>query len=171
MLEKYGRLPPRLSGGAANAAMARVRERKFFDSGDYAMSKAGVSSGEDVGTAIPSPADVPHAVSAAESPAASLAPSPSTSAGTGAGTFTPPPTSTSTSISASGSGSGCSSGSTSVDSPTLAPAPISAPRPGTNMGFTGRPAHEAVSAYPLAVANPSPLAVPQDEQPSAMDEN
>lgn len=38
-----------------------VQERKYFDSGDYAMSKAGVSPPQSVGTAIPSPADIPHA--------------------------------------------------------------------------------------------------------------
>lgn len=38
-----------------------AQERKYFDSGDYAMSKAGVSPPQSVGTAIPSPANIPHA--------------------------------------------------------------------------------------------------------------
>lgn len=38
-----------------------MQERKYFDSGDYAMSKAGVSPPQSVGTAIPSPANIPHA--------------------------------------------------------------------------------------------------------------
>ena len=41
--------------------LTAVQERKYFDSGDYAMSKAGVSPPQSVGTAIPSPADIPHA--------------------------------------------------------------------------------------------------------------
>lgn len=134
VLEKYGRLPARLNGSAANAAMARVRERKFFDSGDYAMSKAGVSSGEAVGTAIPSPADVPHAVSAASEQQPITTGQP--------------------------------------DAASHAPAPIQTPGSGPTAGFTGRPAHEAVSAYPVAVPTPSPLASQtQPNQDTVMDEN
>lgn len=33
----------------------RPQDRKYFDSGDYAMSKAGVTPQNAVGTAIPSP--------------------------------------------------------------------------------------------------------------------
>lgn len=33
----------------------RRQDRKYFDSGDYAMSKAGVTPQTSVGTAIPSP--------------------------------------------------------------------------------------------------------------------
>ncbi|KAI9104737.1 camp-regulated phosphoprotein/endosulfine conserved region-domain-containing protein [Phlyctochytrium arcticum] len=58
--EKYGRLPPakkqvlgqRLKGG----------DRKYFDSGDYAMSKAGKSSSDEVGSQHPSPERIPHSV-------------------------------------------------------------------------------------------------------------
>ncbi|KAH6573144.1 hypothetical protein BASA50_007022 [Batrachochytrium salamandrivorans] len=58
--EKYGRLPPtkkkalnqRLGGG----------DRKYFDSGDYAMSKAGKSSPSEVGSQHPSPERIPHSV-------------------------------------------------------------------------------------------------------------
>jgi hypothetical protein len=32
-----------------------LQDRKYFDSGDYAMSKAGVGSQNAVGTAIPNP--------------------------------------------------------------------------------------------------------------------
>ncbi len=58
--EKYGRLPPkkkdllsqRLKGG----------DRKYFDSGDYAMSKAGKTSSNEVGSQHPSPERIPHSV-------------------------------------------------------------------------------------------------------------
>ncbi|KAJ3088557.1 hypothetical protein HK102_008490 [Quaeritorhiza haematococci] len=58
--QKYGRLPPpkkdilssRLKGG----------DRKYFDSGDYAMSKAGKSSPKDVGSQHPSPERIPHSI-------------------------------------------------------------------------------------------------------------
>jgi len=36
-------------------------ERKFFDSGDYALSKAGRAPQSIVGTAIPNPENIPHA--------------------------------------------------------------------------------------------------------------
>ncbi|KAJ3273384.1 hypothetical protein HDV01_004261 [Terramyces sp. JEL0728] len=64
--EKYGRLPPqkkplgqRIKGG----------DRKYFDSGDYAMSKAGKSDPENVGkvrinvgSQHPSPERIPHSI-------------------------------------------------------------------------------------------------------------
>ncbi|KAI8912772.1 camp-regulated phosphoprotein/endosulfine conserved region-domain-containing protein, partial [Gorgonomyces haynaldii] len=57
--EKYGRLPPqkkslgqRIKGG----------ERKYFDSGDYAMSNAGKQSPSEVGSAHPSPERIPHSI-------------------------------------------------------------------------------------------------------------
>ncbi|KAK4049342.1 hypothetical protein OIO90_005471 [Microbotryomycetes sp. JL221] len=56
LFQKYGKLPSH-KGLLAN----KLKERKYFDSGDYAMSKAGVSPQHVVGTAIPSPADIPHA--------------------------------------------------------------------------------------------------------------
>lgn len=37
-------------------------DRKFFDSGDYAMSKAGKASSKDVGTHHPSPERIPHSI-------------------------------------------------------------------------------------------------------------
>jgi len=39
------------------------KDRKYFDSGDYAMSKAGVGLQSAVGTAIPNPENIPHASS------------------------------------------------------------------------------------------------------------
>ncbi|KAI8924868.1 camp-regulated phosphoprotein/endosulfine conserved region-domain-containing protein [Entophlyctis helioformis] len=58
--QKYGRLPPpkkavlnqRLKGG----------DRKYFDSGDYALSKAGKSSPSEVGSQHPSPERIPHSI-------------------------------------------------------------------------------------------------------------
>ncbi|KAI9175658.1 hypothetical protein H9P43_006022 [Blastocladiella emersonii ATCC 22665] len=54
--EKYGALPPRKS-----VLGHRLKERKYFDSGDYAMSKAG-KGGPDtaVGSAHPTPDMIPH---------------------------------------------------------------------------------------------------------------
>ncbi|KAL8280769.1 hypothetical protein RQP46_006773 [Phenoliferia psychrophenolica] len=54
IFEKYGKVP------GQNFA-AKLQPRKFFDSGDYAMSKAGAAPSSQVGTAIPTPADIPHA--------------------------------------------------------------------------------------------------------------
>jgi len=39
------------------------KDRKYFDSGDYALSKAGVAPQNTVGTAIPNPENIPHASS------------------------------------------------------------------------------------------------------------
>ncbi|TPX30694.1 hypothetical protein SmJEL517_g05802 [Synchytrium microbalum] len=58
--QKYGRLPPpkkdlmskRMGGG----------DRKYFDSGDYALSKAGKTSAQDVGSQHPSPERIPHSI-------------------------------------------------------------------------------------------------------------
>jgi len=43
--------------------MKMQKERKYFDSGDYALSKAGVAPPTTVGTAIPNPENIPHASS------------------------------------------------------------------------------------------------------------
>jgi len=43
--------------------MKMQKERKYFDSGDYALSKAGVAPPTIVGTAIPNPENIPHASS------------------------------------------------------------------------------------------------------------
>ncbi|TFK40722.1 camp-regulated phospho protein/endosulfine conserved region-domain-containing protein [Crucibulum laeve] len=56
LFAKYGKLPTH-----KNALMKMQKERKYFDSGDYAMSKAGVAPPTNVGTAIPNPENIPHA--------------------------------------------------------------------------------------------------------------
>jgi len=40
-----------------------IPDRKYFDSGDYALSKAGRAPQSMVGTAIPNPENIPHASS------------------------------------------------------------------------------------------------------------
>ncbi|KAH9997839.1 Endosulfine-domain-containing protein [Russula vinacea] len=54
----YGKLPSH-----KNVLTKMQKDRKYFDSGDYAMSKAGVGSQNAVGTAIPNPENIPHASS------------------------------------------------------------------------------------------------------------
>ncbi|ORX83161.1 hypothetical protein BCR32DRAFT_202087, partial [Anaeromyces robustus] len=56
---KYGRLPPKKKDFLNNRLKG---ERKYFDSGDYALSKAGVSNPRDVGSQIPSPERIPHSI-------------------------------------------------------------------------------------------------------------
>lgn len=43
---------PRLSGRVESLMM---QDRKYFDSGDYMMNKAGVGNAQPLGTAIPTP--------------------------------------------------------------------------------------------------------------------
>jgi len=51
----YGKLP------AHKNVLSKVqKDRKYFDSGDYALSKAGVTPQALVGTAIPHPENIPH---------------------------------------------------------------------------------------------------------------
>jgi len=52
----YGKLPTH-----KNVLTKMQKDRKYFDSGDYALSKAGVGSQNAVGTAIPNPENIPHA--------------------------------------------------------------------------------------------------------------
>ncbi|KZP31427.1 Endosulfine-domain-containing protein [Athelia psychrophila] len=52
----YGKLPTHKS-----ALTKMQKDRKYFDSGDYALSKAGVAPQNAVGTAIPNPENIPHA--------------------------------------------------------------------------------------------------------------
>lgn len=54
-LNMYGKVP------AKNLLTKMQKDRKYFDSGDYMMSKAGVASAQAPGTAIPTPQGVPHA--------------------------------------------------------------------------------------------------------------
>ncbi|KAF9027153.1 Endosulfine-domain-containing protein [Hymenopellis radicata] len=58
LLQKYGKLPTH-----KNVLMKMQKDRKYFDSGDYALSKAGVAPQSTVGTAIPNPQNIPHASS------------------------------------------------------------------------------------------------------------
>lgn len=52
----YGKLPTH-----KNVLTKVQKDRKYFDSGDYALSKAGVTPQSNVGTAIPNPESIPHA--------------------------------------------------------------------------------------------------------------
>ncbi|KAJ8469270.1 hypothetical protein ONZ45_g9486 [Pleurotus djamor] len=54
----YGKLPTH-----KNVLTKMQKDRKYFDSGDYALSKAGVAPQTTVGTAIPNPQNIPHASS------------------------------------------------------------------------------------------------------------
>jgi len=54
----YGKLPSH-----KNVLTKMQKDRKYFDSGDYALSKAGVAPQGTVGTAIPNPRNIPHASS------------------------------------------------------------------------------------------------------------
>ncbi|KNC81196.1 hypothetical protein SARC_06479 [Sphaeroforma arctica JP610] len=56
-LKKFGRLPPK--NKLAQKRMNRGGERKYFDSGDYALSQAGKSQNK-VGRALPTPETIPH---------------------------------------------------------------------------------------------------------------
>ncbi|KJA21149.1 hypothetical protein HYPSUDRAFT_42258 [Hypholoma sublateritium FD-334 SS-4] len=58
LFSKYGKLPTHKS-----VLMKMQKDRKYFDSGDYALSKAGVAPQSTVGTAIPNPENIPHASS------------------------------------------------------------------------------------------------------------
>ena len=54
----YGKLPTH-----KNVLTKMQKDRKYFDSGDYALSKAGKAPQNTVGTAIPNPENIPHAAS------------------------------------------------------------------------------------------------------------
>ncbi|KIP03735.1 hypothetical protein PHLGIDRAFT_31657 [Phlebiopsis gigantea 11061_1 CR5-6] len=54
----YGKLPTH-----KNVLTKMAKDRKYFDSGDYALSKAGKAPQNTVGTTIPSPENIPHATS------------------------------------------------------------------------------------------------------------
>ncbi|ORX36517.1 camp-regulated phospho protein/endosulfine conserved region-domain-containing protein [Kockovaella imperatae] len=53
--QMYGKAP------AKNLLTKMQKDRKYFDSGDYMMNKAGVNTNGPLGTAIPTPEGVPHA--------------------------------------------------------------------------------------------------------------
>ncbi|KAG5461324.1 MAG: camp-regulated phosphoprotein/endosulfine conserved region-domain-containing protein [Olpidium bornovanus] len=52
--QKYGKLPT-----GKDLLGHKLKDRKYFDSGDYAMNKAGKTTGP-VGTSHPSPENIPH---------------------------------------------------------------------------------------------------------------
>ncbi|KAJ3207908.1 hypothetical protein HK099_000170 [Clydaea vesicula] len=56
--QKWGKLPP----AKKDVLSARMKgsDRKFFDSGDYAMSQAGKASSKDIGSNHPTPEQIPH---------------------------------------------------------------------------------------------------------------
>ncbi|KAI9322053.1 camp-regulated phosphoprotein/endosulfine conserved region-domain-containing protein [Zopfochytrium polystomum] len=57
--QKYGRLPPSKKDLLGKQMKG---DRKYFDSGDYALSQAGKSSPKEVGSQHPSPERIPHSV-------------------------------------------------------------------------------------------------------------
>ncbi|KAF7297788.1 mRNA stability protein [Mycena kentingensis (nom. inval.)] len=63
LFAKYGKLPTH-----KNVLMKMQKDRKYFDSGDYALSKAGVAPQNAVGTAIPHPENIPHATATSPPP-------------------------------------------------------------------------------------------------------
>ncbi|KAI0926892.1 hypothetical protein AcW1_007713 [Taiwanofungus camphoratus] len=70
----YGKLPTH-----KNILTKMQKDRKYFDSGDYALSKAGVAPQNAVGTAIPNPENIPHATSPPVNNHQSLSVSPNSS--------------------------------------------------------------------------------------------
>ncbi|KAF8333502.1 camp-regulated phosphoprotein/endosulfine conserved region-domain-containing protein [Cantharellus anzutake] len=80
LFEKYGKLPTH-----KNVLAKMQKERKYFDSGDYALSKAGVAPQASVGTAIPQPEQIPHASQPSIGPHGTL-----TSPSIGASSSSPP---------------------------------------------------------------------------------
>ncbi|TCD61022.1 hypothetical protein EIP91_009145 [Steccherinum ochraceum] len=65
----YGKLPTH-----KNVLTKMQKDRKYFDSGDYALSKAGKAPQNTVGTAIPNPENIPHATSSPVTHAMSVSP-------------------------------------------------------------------------------------------------
>lgn len=57
----YGKLPTR-----QQLLNRNLKERKYFDSGDYAMSRAGQTPSNQVGSEHPEPEAVPHCMKGAE---------------------------------------------------------------------------------------------------------
>ncbi|KAI5307856.1 hypothetical protein KEM55_007231 [Ascosphaera atra] len=80
----YGKLPTK-----KDLLQNKLKERKYFDSGDYALSKAGKASDvgvTNVGSRHPVPENIPHATAASNSPpAVSTSPTAPTHAGFGSG--------------------------------------------------------------------------------------
>ncbi|CCG84735.1 protein of unknown function [Taphrina deformans PYCC 5710] len=66
LLGKYGKLPQR-----KDLLSNKLKERKYFDSGDYALSKAGKASDAgitNVGSQFPSPESIPHSPHSSSTP-------------------------------------------------------------------------------------------------------
>jgi len=57
-----------------NVLTKMQKDRKYFDSGDYALSKAGKAPQNTVGTTIPNPENIPHASSPQTHPSLSVSP-------------------------------------------------------------------------------------------------
>ncbi|KAI0785211.1 Endosulfine-domain-containing protein, partial [Abortiporus biennis] len=70
----YGKLPSH-----KNVLTKMQKDRKYFDSGDYALSKAGKAPQNTVGTAIPNPENIPHATSPPVTHSLSISPTNSSS--------------------------------------------------------------------------------------------
>jgi hypothetical protein len=63
LLKMYGRLPSK-----SDLLNRKLKDRKFFDSGDYALSKAGKAPTQNVGQKHPEPEDIPHRTSPPNTP-------------------------------------------------------------------------------------------------------
>jgi len=55
LFSKYGKLPPK-----KNSLLSKTKERKYFDSGDYALAKAGKAPEASVGEVVPTSGNIPH---------------------------------------------------------------------------------------------------------------
>ncbi|ORX46724.1 Endosulfine-domain-containing protein [Hesseltinella vesiculosa] len=55
LFKMYGKLPDR-----KDLIGHKLKERKYFDSGDYALSKAGKETDVSIGSEHPSPDTIPH---------------------------------------------------------------------------------------------------------------
>ncbi|GAA5872219.1 hypothetical protein JCM16303_001020 [Sporobolomyces ruberrimus] len=126
LFQKYGKVPTH-----KNLLSNKLKERKYFDSGDYAMSKAGVSPQSSVGTAIPSPADIPHA-----SP-------PQHNSNSGAGLSTSPSSSTSPGSMPIGSPSSQSAGGAMG----MGTSPTNSSGVGVGQAVYGSPSKEPISQH------------------------
>lgn len=123
-----------------------MQERKYFDSGDYALSKAGKTPQQDVGTAIPNPQVIPHAstVAAGGSP-------PGASGGESTSPTGLPIHRQSVShmpISSPPATSGLSVGDNNAASLVS-----TSPTASSSLSAAGRPAHPQVSTFPIGTSN------------------
>lgn len=135
------------------------QERKYFDSGDYALSKAGKAPQNAVGTAIPNPQIIAHASTVANS---STSP-PSGSSGLPASPAGGIPIASAGSAGSHGSHVPSSLGGGSPSSPAVGSAGIgsgpsaakisTSPTTSSMGGGTGRPAHSQVSTFPIGSSN------------------